>query len=202
MPSIDVCVPRLVGRAIQHARERPIEDVVDERGLARSADAGHGREHAERQRDVDVLQVVLARALDHDLAARGGTPRSRRPDAAFTAQVRAGQRSATVPQQVGGRALEDHVAAVLAGAGPQIDHVVGRANRLFVVLDDDDGVAEIAQAGERREQARGCRAGAGPIDGSSRTYSTPVRFDPICVARRMRWPSPPESVAALRPSVR
>ena len=50
------------------------------------------------------------------------------------------------------RALEDHVAAVLAGARPEIDHVVGHADRLLVVLDDDDGVAEIAQARERREQ--------------------------------------------------
>src|SRR5215203_3253570 len=41
-----------------------------------------------------------------------------------------------------------------------------------------------------------------PMDGSSSTYSTPVRFDPIWVASRMRWPSPPDSVAALRPSVR
>ena len=48
-------------------------------------------------------------------------------------------------EQLRRRALEDHVAAVLAGAGPEIDHVVGRADRLLVVLDDDDGVAEIAQ---------------------------------------------------------
>ena len=43
--------------------------------------------------------------------------------------------------------------------------------------------------------SRWCR----PIDGSSSTYSTPVSCDPICVASRMRWPSPPESVAALAP---
>ena len=44
------------------------------------------------------------------------------------------------------------MAAVLAGAGPEIDHVVGRPDRLLVVLDDDDGVAEIAQARQRRQQ--------------------------------------------------
>ena len=44
------------------------------------------------------------------------------------------------------------MAAVLAGAGPEVDDVVGRADRLFVVLDDDHGVAEIAQPRERREQ--------------------------------------------------
>ena len=58
----------------------------------------------------------------------------------------------TVVQQLRRRALEDHVPAVFARARPEIDHVVGRANRLFVVLDDDDGVAEIAQPRQRRQQ--------------------------------------------------
>ena len=39
-----------------------IEDVVHERRLAGARDAGHRDEHAERELDVDVLQVVLARA--------------------------------------------------------------------------------------------------------------------------------------------
>ena len=42
--------------------------------------------------------------------------------------------------------------------------------------------------------SRWCR----PIDGSSSTYSTPTSADPICVASRMRWASPPDSVAAAR----
>ena len=36
--------------------------------------------------------------------------------------------------------------------GPEVDHVVGDADGLFVVLDDDHGVAEIAKARERAEQ--------------------------------------------------
>jgi len=36
------------------------------------------------------------------------------------------------------------MAAVLAGTGSEVDHVVRRPNRLFVVLDDDDGIAEVA----------------------------------------------------------
>ena len=52
------------------------------------------------------------------------------------------------------RARGDHLAAVLPRAGPEVDDVVGRAHRLLVVLDDDDGVAEVAQLLERGEQAR------------------------------------------------
>ena len=46
--------------------------------------------------------------------------------------------------------------------------------------------------------SRGCR----PIVGSSSTYSTPLRFEPSCAARRMRWASPPLSVVTARPSCR
>ena len=50
----------------------------------------------------------------------------------------------------------------------------------------------------RRWSSAGCR----PIDGSSHTYSTPMRPEPICVASRMRWASPPLSVDAVLDSVR
>ena len=52
------------------------------------------------------------------------------------------------------RAGGDHLAAVAAGAGAEVDEVVGGAHRLLVVLDDDDRVAEVAQLAERREQPR------------------------------------------------
>ena len=41
-----------------------------------------------------------------------------------------------------------------AGAGADVEHVVGGADRVLVVLDDDDGVAEVAQAPQRDQQAR------------------------------------------------
>src|SRR5205085_10402907 len=46
-----------------------------------------------------------------------------------------------------------HLAAVLPGTGTQVEQVVGLAHRLLVVLDDDDGVAEVAELLERGEQA-------------------------------------------------
>ena len=42
---------------------------------------------------------------------------------------------------------------MLPRARPDVDHVVGDADRLLVVLDDDHGVAEIAQPHERLDQA-------------------------------------------------
>ena len=41
-----------------------------------------------------------------------------------------------------------------------------------------------------------------PILGSSKIYNTPTKPEPICVARRIRCASPPESVPAARSKVR
>ena len=48
--------------AALRALDRRVEHVVHERRLARSADAGDARQRVQRNRDVDVLEVVLGRA--------------------------------------------------------------------------------------------------------------------------------------------
>ncbi len=52
----------------------------------------------------------------------------------------------------GDRTAVDDLAAVLAGARTDVDHPVALADRLLVVLDDDDRVAEVAQPGQRVDQ--------------------------------------------------
>ncbi len=44
-------------------------------------------------------------------------------------------------------------AALGARAWSQIDEIVGRAHRLFIVLDHNDGVAQVSQLLQRVEQA-------------------------------------------------
>ena len=51
------------------------------------------------------------------------------------------------------RALGDDVAAQAAGAGAEIENIVGVADGLFVVLDDEDGVAQVAQPFEGLDEA-------------------------------------------------
>ena len=51
-----------------------------------------------------------------------------------------------------GRALGDHLAAVATRAGTEVDDPVGRLDRRLVVLDDEHGVAEVAQAVQRPDQ--------------------------------------------------
>ncbi|MCY1236705.1 hypothetical protein D9M72_493750 [compost metagenome] len=46
-----------------------------------------------------------------------------------------------------------HLAAVFPGSGPDVDYPVGFLDGVFVVLHDDERVAEVAQAGQRFDQA-------------------------------------------------
>ena len=52
----------------------------------------------------------------------------------------------------GGVARGHQVSAVASRAWAQVDQLVGREHRVAVVLDDDDGVAQIPQAHQGREQ--------------------------------------------------
>ena len=53
-----------------------------------------------------------------------------------------------------GRAFRHHLAAMHAGAGAHVHHIVGGHDRVLVMLDDDDRVAEIAEVLEGFEEPR------------------------------------------------
>jgi hypothetical protein len=66
-------------------------------------------------------------------------------------QVLAGEGGAG-RDQVGGRALEDDPAAVVAGPRAQVDDPVGVRHDRLVVLDDDDRLARVDEPVEQAEQ--------------------------------------------------
>ena len=72
-------------------------------------------------------------------------------DLAFPRQIRAGERLG-IFEHLRGRASRDDLAAELARARAEVDQVVGLHHRLFVVLDDDHRVADVAQRLQRLEQ--------------------------------------------------
>ena len=138
-------------RPVQAVGDRAVEDLVDERGLARAGDAGDRAEHAEREGDVDALEVVLAGAADDELGPRRaallrhrdlplaarGTGRSASPAGA---SISFGVPSATTSPPCS------------PAPGPEVDDVVGGPDRALVVLDHDHRVAEVAEALERADQ--------------------------------------------------
>ncbi len=122
---------------------------VDLPGPRHPGDRG---EAAERELDVDALQVVLA-GPPHDerLVGRLAAQRGDR-DGALARQVLPGDRGLR-PEQPLHRALVDDAAPVLAGAGTDVDHVVADPDGVLVVLDDQHRVAEVAEALERLDQS-------------------------------------------------
>ena len=201
-PSMRRVQPRLAQAAVQIPPQGFDQDVVDQRTLARAGHAGHADEHAERDLDVDVLEIVVRRAEDAQPAvprsddAAGGvsirnsparylpghalrSPRPRRP-ASRPPRLRRRARRARDRNRSGDR----RPASCLHRARRPPRYCPCRASRRSV--------------SSRRWLSRGCR----PIEGSSRMYSTPTSPEPIWLARRMRCDSPPDNVGAVRSSVR
>ena len=86
---------------------------------------------------------------------------------------------------------------MLAGARAHVDQVVGGVHGLLVVLDDEHGVAEVAQALERADELRVVAL----VQADRRLVEDVEHADERradLVASRIRWASPPDSVAAAR----
>ena len=68
-----------------------------------------------------------------------------------------------------GRALRHDLPAMHAGAGADIEHVIGGADGVLVMLDHDHGVAEVAQPLQGFEEPRIVALVQADADGSSST---------------------------------
>ena len=155
------------------------DDVKRERGLAGARDPGDDGEAVARKRNVDVLQVVLARAVHLDGAiARPLTltlsPEQGRGGIYGLPLPRAGgegggegrpQRNLIIAQSLPGvgrrirgdlrrGAGADDLAARVAALGAEIDDPVGGRDDIEVVLDDHQGVPGREELAERAQQLR------------------------------------------------
>src|SRR5213083_1984489 len=82
---------------------------------------------------------------------RRNRPRGPRSAADVGREVLAGERGAG-GDEVGGGALEDDPAAVVAGPGAEVDQPVGVRHDGLVVGDDDDRLAGVDELVEQAEQ--------------------------------------------------
>ena len=143
--------PGHLTRTVELVGENHIEDVVDQRRLARSRNPGDRNEIAQREADVDVMQVVLTCPNHGDLAPVLRASTGGDGNLAATGEIGAGD-GLSVGQQVRDRAGVDDIAAVLPRTRTDVDDPVGGRNGVLVVLDDDDRVAQVAQSGQGLDQ--------------------------------------------------
>ena len=71
-PSIRSCAPGLPRPRVEIAAQGLDQDVVHQRALAGAGNAGDAHEHAQRNFDVDALEVVVRGAADDELGVAGG----------------------------------------------------------------------------------------------------------------------------------
>ena len=95
----------------------------------------------------DGLQVVRVCVLDGEPLAGERARRGACDDLDLAGEVLSGKRVGIV-HDVLRRARGDEMAAVLARAGTEVEDVVGLTDGVFVVLDDEHGVAQVAQVFE------------------------------------------------------
>ena len=124
--------------------EGAVEDLVDERGFAGAADAGDADEEAEGNVDVDAAEVVDAGAGELEVFAAGFAAVFGDGDGEAAGEIFAGD-GVGVGGDFGDGACGEELAAEFAGAGAEVEEMVGGADDVGVVLDDEDGVAEVAE---------------------------------------------------------
>ena len=139
-------------RTVNGIRKGRRNGIGNQGALARSRHAGNNRKRTKLDFGSNVFEVVGSSARNFKAAATGLAPFIRHPDHSFAGQISARHRLRT-RHDIGRRSRRDYVSAVDAGAGPHVDHVIGGTDCILVVFDDDNGIADIAQALERLDQA-------------------------------------------------
>ena len=137
--------------AVQLGTQRLEQHLVDQRGFSAAADAGDTGERPQRDGHVDMLQVVLPGAADGQQPAIAPAALCRQGDGAFAAEILARQ-AVRVRHDLLRGAAGHHLPAQGAGAGANVNKVIGGAHCVLVVLHHDEGIAQIAETLQRGQQ--------------------------------------------------
>ena len=133
--------------------EHLVEDVVHQARLARPAHSRHGHEGPQGELHGDVAQVVGFGALNHDLSVLiDRPPGARYLDRTAARDVVTGDRAVILEQRRVVTRVHDDT-TVLPGAGADVDDPISGADRVLIVLDDDQGVAEVLELDQGLDEA-------------------------------------------------
>ena len=127
---------------------------MDEGGFAGAGDAGDGDEHAHGDFDIDAAEVVGASAFKDEHFAAGGAAAGGNGDGELAGEV-ASCEGVGVGEDLLHGACGEELAAEFSGAGAEVEEVVCGAEDVGVVLDDEDGVAEVSEVLEDADEAVG-----------------------------------------------
>ena len=140
-------------RAVEFPKQSPAQNIVNQRAFPRTADPRHARQRAERNSDIDVLQIVFSRGHHFEPAALGGRLNSFfwNRNRKLAGQI-LGRERMWIGQNFVRRPGSHDLATAHACARAEVDQVIGATNRLLVVLHHHHRVTEIAQTLQRCQQ--------------------------------------------------
>ena len=136
---------RGLGGLAKVAQQCGRQNVLNKGGFARAADAGDGDQALQRKVHIDALQVVVARAFEHQT---GGSvvDHALETKAHLLAAAEVGTREGVGLAQLSGRAVKHNLTAALTRARAHVDDAVGGEHDGGVVLHHHQRVARVTQA--------------------------------------------------------
>ena len=149
IPSTPSWSPGFVA-SVEPVRERLVEDLVHERGLSGAGDTRDGDEPPDRKStSIPFLRASTPR--EREPAASVVLAPRRHEDPSLAAEELARHRAGRRRDDVEGPFADD-LASVLPRTRTEIDDPVRGAHHLFVVLDDEHRVADVAELLERVDE--------------------------------------------------
>src|SRR5579859_5949833 len=133
---------------MKHGIELLVQDLVDERTLAGAGDASDAGEDAEWDMHIDILEVVLASPANGEDVPFGWPALRWNSNLLPPAEKLPGERNGMLQNRID-VALRNQFSTMNAGARAKFDDVIGGTNGILIMLDDDDGIADVAQPFER-----------------------------------------------------
>ena len=123
----------------------------NQRRLASAGDAGHTGECSQRNFQLNVFQIIGAGAFDADKFAVALAALGRNFNLPGTVQI-LGRQTVRIMQNFFHRTLGRNKTALLAGAGPHVNQIIGGTDGVFIVFNHNNRIADVPQPGQRFQQ--------------------------------------------------
>ncbi len=130
---------------VEPAGKCGVKHVAHERALSRARHARHAYEHTERDRDGDVLEIVLADARKRKALSAPLPPFLRHLYSRLARHVFPRQRLRLLPEEIFHAPLVDDLPSPLPGERAELYDIVRLPYHLEVVLDYDDSIIPVAE---------------------------------------------------------
>ena len=128
------------------------QNVANQCALSTSRNTRDRDETSQRNRHIDILQVVLLRTANNNFVSTWRASNGRNSDGRFTGEVISGDRFLRFTNS-GDRTAVHNPASVFSGTRSDVDNPIALVDGFFIMLDNNHCVAEITQSNQGFDEA-------------------------------------------------